>query len=356
MVRRRGWRALAHANEDSAFRAVFTTILDERLRTKRDRKLLEEWTAGPPHPLTSRLTRRRPIPPRHVPRDGPSWTWTWKRFPAPSFWKMSRSSRRMPRCSRRKSPRPRWAPTGPGKALRRRDDHWRIKTGELLLAHAGDNDEFRQTLDKIFEQRIARTPPRAARPVEEQNRARNDSPTGCLPPSRLETAAAFGTVRGERSSPTLRQEPAASPPGRRRDRGEDARWRPVEHEDSGGDRAGRGRCPCSHRGTARNGHRPSDDPRRAYSRGEPEHHREVSGCRRASSRGVSGCRGQEVMSASPSVNLSVEQPVRRSGMAATGSRAARSAGCRDRRAADIGSGRRKSLPVPQAHRSPARAS
>ena len=42
-----------------------------------------------------------------------------------------------------------------GKALRRRDDHWRIKVGSTVLAHAGDNDEFRQSLDRIFELRIA---------------------------------------------------------------------------------------------------------------------------------------------------------------------------------------------------------
>ena len=41
------------------------------------------------------------------------------------------------------------------KALRRRDNHWRIKLGETVLAHANGDGDFRQRLDQIFEKRIA---------------------------------------------------------------------------------------------------------------------------------------------------------------------------------------------------------
>ena len=42
------------------------------------------------------------------------------------------------------------------KALRKRDSHWRIKVGEVVLEHAKRNDDFHQRLDRIFEQRVAK--------------------------------------------------------------------------------------------------------------------------------------------------------------------------------------------------------
>ena len=150
-----GGAALAHANEDSAFRAVFTTILDERLRTKRDRKLLAEWKAGPPPP---------PDQPPDTPSTDTAKARTARRpeldldLETVSGAELLENVKELETNAQRLQKEVADAKAGAeqvSKALRRRDDHWRIKIGELLLAHAGDNDEFRQILDQIFEQRIA---------------------------------------------------------------------------------------------------------------------------------------------------------------------------------------------------------
>ena len=150
-----GGVALAHANEDSGFRAAFTAILDERLRTRRDRKLLEEWKAGPPpapdqapdttptNTAKARRARRRDLDLDLETVSGAELLENLKQLETNA------------QLLEKEVADAKAGADQAGAALRRRDDHWRIKVGETVLAHAADNDEFRQSLDRIFERRIA---------------------------------------------------------------------------------------------------------------------------------------------------------------------------------------------------------
>ena len=150
-----GGVALAHANEDSGFRAAFTAILDERLRTRRDRKLLEEWKAGPPPApdqapdTTSTKTAKAPRARR---RDLDLDLETVSGAELLENLKQLETNAQL---LQKEVADAKAGADQAGAALRRRDDHWRIKVGETVLAHADDNDEFRQSLDRIFELRIA---------------------------------------------------------------------------------------------------------------------------------------------------------------------------------------------------------
>ena len=171
-----GGVALAHANEDTDFRAAFTTILDERLRTKRDRKLLAEWKAGPPP---------SPEQPPDIPTTNTTRARTARRpeldldLETVAGAELLENVQQLETNAQLLQKAVADAKAGAdqaGKALRRRDDHWRIKVGETVLAHAGDNDEFRRKLDRIFELRIAEH----HRPL--LNRWRNRTAPGTTPP------------------------------------------------------------------------------------------------------------------------------------------------------------------------------
>ena len=150
-----GGAALAHADEDRDFRATFTTILDERLRTKRDRNLFAEWKAGPPPPpdrttdeASAKTTRARTARRPELDLD----------LETVSGAELLENVKQLETNAQLLQKEVADAKAGADqarKSLRRRDDHWRIKVGEIVLAHAGDHDEFRQSLDRIFELRIA---------------------------------------------------------------------------------------------------------------------------------------------------------------------------------------------------------
>ena len=171
-----GGVALAHANEDSAFRDTFTTILNERLNTKRDRKLLDEWKAGPPPapdqtPDTSSTNTGKTRRARRREQDLDLET--------VSGAELLENVKQLETDVKLLEKEVADAKAGAdqvGRALRRRDDHWRIKVGETILAHADDNAAFRDTLDQIFEQRIAQHH-RAL-----LDRWRNRSAPGATPP------------------------------------------------------------------------------------------------------------------------------------------------------------------------------
>ena len=150
-----GGVALAHADEDRDFRATFTTILDERLRTKRDRKLFAEWKAGPPPPpdrtadaASAKTTRARTA-------QRPELDLDLGTVSGAELLKNVKQLETNAQLLQKEVADAKAGADQAGKALRRRDDHWRIKVGEIVLAHAGDNNGFRQSLDRIFELRIA---------------------------------------------------------------------------------------------------------------------------------------------------------------------------------------------------------
>ena len=150
-----GGVALAHANDDGGFRAAFTAILDERLRTKRDRKLLTEWKAGPSPP---------PDRPPDTPSTNTARARTARRpeldldletVAGAELLENVKQLETNAQLLQKEVANAKAGADQAGKALRRRDDHWRIKVGETVLAHAGDDEEFRRMLDGIFELRIA---------------------------------------------------------------------------------------------------------------------------------------------------------------------------------------------------------
>ena len=151
-----GGIALGHAAENSSFHATLAAILDERLTAKRDQKLFGEWKAAPPETpgqaaeTAPELPKARKVRPRNQPPEidlddvsVAELLQNIEQFEADAL--LARKEEAAAQDDVKKAT----------KALRKRDAHWRIKTGEVVLEHAKRNDDFRQSLDRIFEQRVA---------------------------------------------------------------------------------------------------------------------------------------------------------------------------------------------------------
>ena len=149
--------ALGHAAGDSSFHATLAAILDERLTAKRDRKLFDEWKAGSPETLGQAAEAAPGLPKARKVRP---------RIQAPDIDLENVSAAELLQnvdeleadalLAQKEEAAAQDDVKEATKALRKRDSHWRIKVGEVVLEHAKRNDDFHQMLDRIFEQRVAK--------------------------------------------------------------------------------------------------------------------------------------------------------------------------------------------------------
>ena len=148
-----GGVAIGYAAGNSDFHATLAAILDKHLTTKRDRRLLDEWKVEPPatpdvdiapEPLTVRKAR-----PRNQVLDIDLENVSGAEL-LQNIEQLEADAQR----ARKEEADAKRDVREANKALRDRDNHWRIKVGESVLAHAGDDDGFRKKLDTIFQKRV----------------------------------------------------------------------------------------------------------------------------------------------------------------------------------------------------------
>ena len=151
-----GGVVLRHADEDSDFRTTLTDILNQKISKKRDRTLLDEWKAGTPSAPHQKPdapdatdTRSRKARRRHLDSD-----FDLETLSGTELLQNVKQLEEDVQLQQKEVADARREADQAGKALRRRDNRWRIKVGETILEYAGTNGEFRQSLDRIFDQRI----------------------------------------------------------------------------------------------------------------------------------------------------------------------------------------------------------
>lgn len=151
-----GGVVLRHADEDSDFRTTLTDILYQKIGKKRDRTLLDEWKVGTPSAPDQKPdapdatdTKSRKARRRHLDSD-----FDLETLSGTELLQNVKQLEQDVQLQQKEVADARREADLAGKALRRRDNRWRIKVGETILEYAGTNGEFRQSLDRIFDQRI----------------------------------------------------------------------------------------------------------------------------------------------------------------------------------------------------------
>ena len=152
-----GGCALAHANDDAAFRRTLTEILGEHISGKRDQKLLADWRAGAAvAPDTEsgatadpkgdgRMRRQRKAALRRELETLP----TAELLAALDQADGAQQEQEKAVAGAREKV----AETSG--ELRRRDRHWRVVVGLSVLTYAATHPDFGLELDRIFAERIA---------------------------------------------------------------------------------------------------------------------------------------------------------------------------------------------------------
>ena len=197
--------ALGHAAGDSSFHATLAAILDERLTAKRDRKLFDEWKAGSPETLGQAAEAAPGLPKARKVRP---------RIQAPDIDLENVSAAELLQnvdeleadalLAQKEEAAAQDDVKEATKALRKRDSHWRIKVGEVVLEHAKRNDDFHQRLNRIFEQRVAKQ----HRPL--LDRWRNATVPDAAPPPATTPTAGWRPKKlpANRGEPSSRKPPA----------------------------------------------------------------------------------------------------------------------------------------------------
>ena len=152
-----GGVVLKHAAQDQTFHETLDAILNKGLAAKRDRKLLAEWRTGWPvtpeqTTATEAETTTRPKAKRSQALDVD--------FDTVDADELLQSLAQLEADAEHAQKEQADADADVSKTtkdLRKTDNHWRIKVGETVLAHAeaDGSGDFQQNLDRILELRIA---------------------------------------------------------------------------------------------------------------------------------------------------------------------------------------------------------
>ena len=152
-----GGIALTHAAQDCSFHETIDAILDKRLSTTRDRKRLAAWRKGLPGTPEQANAMAAKTPTRQKTNRSQALDVDFDTVDADELLQnLTQLEADAERAQKQEADADAQV-RKTTKDLRKMDNHWRIKVGEILLAHADadGNSDFRQSLDRILEQRIA---------------------------------------------------------------------------------------------------------------------------------------------------------------------------------------------------------
>ena len=146
-----------HAAQDQTFRETLDAILDKNLSAKRDRKLLAEWRTGWPVKPEQATATAAETTARPKAKQNPALDVDFDTVDADKLLQHLAQLEADAEHAQKEEADADADLSKTTKDLRKTDNHWRIKVGETVLAHAeaDGNGDFRQNLDRILEQRIA---------------------------------------------------------------------------------------------------------------------------------------------------------------------------------------------------------
>lgn len=187
-----GGISLKHASQDQGFHATLDGILDERITVKRDQNLLDEWRAGLSE-TSEQEAAADETPTEQKAKRSQTLDLDLENLDAAKLLQNLNMLEAEATRARNEEADAQADVKETSKKLRRRDNHWRIKVGESVLAHARQHDEFRHSLDRIVEQHIAEH----HRPLLDRWR-RNRTTPGTAPPAAAATGLPAATAAGHR--------------------------------------------------------------------------------------------------------------------------------------------------------------
>ncbi len=146
-----------HAAQDQTFRETLDAILDKNLSAKRDRKLLAEWRTGWPVTPEQATATAAETTARSKAKRSTALEVDFDTVDADELLQNLAQLKTDAEHAQKEEADADADVSKTTKDLRKTDNHWRIKVGETVLAHAeaDGNGDFRQNLDGILEQRIA---------------------------------------------------------------------------------------------------------------------------------------------------------------------------------------------------------
>lgn len=152
-----GGCALAHANNNAAFRDTLAGILDGHISGKRDRERLAEWKAGARSPLDESGAKEdsRKSDGKARRQRMAALRREFESLSAEELLAALEQTETAQKEEEEAVANARERVAGTSSELRSRDRHWRIVVGLSVLAHAKRNAEFQRQLDLIFTKRIA---------------------------------------------------------------------------------------------------------------------------------------------------------------------------------------------------------
>jgi hypothetical protein len=174
-----------HAAQDKTFHQTLDAILDKNLASKRDRKLLAEWRTGWPVTPGQATATADETTTRQKTKRSQVLDVDFDTVDANELLQNLAQLEAAAEHAQKEEADAHADVSKTAKDLRKMDNHWRIKMGETVLAHAeaDGNGDFRQNLDRILEQHIAEH----HRPLLRRWRSTTAPPTA--PPPATSTAS-----------------------------------------------------------------------------------------------------------------------------------------------------------------------